>query len=144
MKLSEIAEALGGKLVGDGDIEIETLAHPSEATGDGCLALAMEENLLELLPSSDARAAIVLADGDIPEGSVDGYIEVGRARVALGRLMDIYEMPIHHERGVHSSAVIESTATIGKDVSIGPFVYVGPKAVVGDGTILMAQVTIGA
>jgi len=144
MKLSEIADALGGNLVGNGDLEIETLTHPSDATGSGDLALAMEENLIELLPSTKAIAAIVLTGAEVPDGAVDGYIEVGRARVALGRLMDIYEKPVHRENGIHSSAVVDPSAKIGKNVSIGPFVYVGPRAVIGDGTILMAQITIGA
>ena len=60
MKLSEIADAICGNLIGNGDIEIDTLAHPSEAAGSGTLALAMEEELIELLASSKAIAAIVL------------------------------------------------------------------------------------
>lgn len=144
MKLSEIADAIGGNLIGNGEIEIETLAHPSDATGIDTLALAMEEDLIELLASSKAIAAIVLANSEVPKAAVESYVEVGRARVALGHLMKIYEKPVHHENTIHSTAVIDPSANIGEEVSIGPFVYVGPQAVIGDGTILMAQITIGA
>ena len=54
MKLSEIADAIGGKLIGNGEIEIETLAHPADAEGIDTLALAMEEELVESLASSKA------------------------------------------------------------------------------------------
>lgn len=144
MKLSEIADAIGGKLIGNGEIEIETLAHPADAEGIDTLALAMEEELVESLASSKAIAAVVLTNSKMPADAVEGYVEVGRARVALAQLMNIYEKPVYYENTIHSTAVIDPSASIGKEVSIGPFVYVGPHAVIGDGTILMAQITIGA
>lgn len=144
MKLSEISEALGGELAGDGEIEITGIAHPAEATGAGDLVLAMDEDMLPLLADSEARAAVVTADADIPDGAIDGTITVGRARVAMGRLTGIFEKPAHREEGIHATAVIDPTATLGENVAVGPFVYVGPAAVIGEGCHLMAHVTVGA
>jgi UDP-3-O-[3-hydroxymyristoyl] glucosamine N-acyltransferase len=144
MKLSEIAAATGGVLAGDGDIEIEGVAHPLEAEGPAILAMAMEDELVDLLAKSPSRAAVVLGDAHVPDGAVDGYVAVGRARVALGKVTDIFERPVHAPEGVHASAVIDESAIIGEGVSIGPLCVVGPNARIGDGTVLMAHVTIGA
>jgi UDP-3-O-[3-hydroxymyristoyl] glucosamine N-acyltransferase len=144
MKLAEIAEAIGGDLVGDGGIEIAGVAHPAEAMGNGDLVLAMDDKLLALLADSNARAAIVMSDAEVPEGAVDGYIRVGRAKVAMAGVSEIFDLPMHREPGIDASAAVDPSARIGNDISIGPFVYVGPNAEIGDGAVLMPHVTIGA
>lgn len=143
MKLSEIAAALDARVEGDGSIEIARAVHPSEAEGPEDLALAMDKDLLALLPGTRARAA-VLADGvPVPE-NLAGAILVKRPRYAMAGLMDVFEKPVHAEPGVHPQAFVAPGAVLGERVSVGPFAYVGPAAVVGDGTIVMPHVTIGA
>lgn len=144
MKLSEIAAALDARLVGNGDLEIERPVHPSDATGPRDLALAMEPSTKALLAGSSAKAAVVSSEAKIPPGVLDGYIVVGRARLAMARLMEIYDRPIHVEPGIHPTAVIAPDAELGRNVSIGPLCYIGPKAKLGDGVVLVAQVTVGA
>ncbi len=144
MKLSEIATALGGTLVGDGSVEVTRAVHPGEVTSDHDLAIAMDKKLVEALDGSAATAAIVEDGADVPDGQLKGYVQVKRPRYAMAGITDLFELPVRAPDGVHPSAVVEPDATIGDDVSIGPFTYIASGAVIGDGTILMSNVTVGA
>lgn len=144
MQLSEVADALGATLHGDGSLTIVRAVHPSEAGTAEDLALAMDPALLALLPESRARAAVVREGAEVPEGAVDGYIVVGRSRFAMAQLTSLFDRPLHIETGIHPSAVVAEEAMIGEGVSIGALAYVGPQAAIGDGTVIMPQVTIGA
>ena len=144
MKMRDLAEALNGRLVGDGALEVERPVHPAEATAPTDLALAMQPEARAALDGSAARAAVVAASGEEGLSTLDAYIVVGRARYAMVGLMNAFERPVHAPPGVHPTAVIAGGAVVADDVSIGPFVYVGPGARIAAGTIAMAHVTIGA
>jgi len=144
MKLSEIATALGGTLVGDGSVNVKRAVHPGEVTSEHDLAIAMDKKLVKALDGSAAKAAIVEEGAAVPEGQLTGYVQVKRPRYAMAGITDLFELPVHAPDGIHASAVVEPDATIGDGVRIGPFTYVASGAVVGDGTVLMSNVTVGA
>ncbi|HZH26395.1 MAG TPA: UDP-3-O-(3-hydroxymyristoyl)glucosamine N-acyltransferase [Azospirillaceae bacterium] len=143
MKLKELAARIGGTLTGDGEIEVVRPVHPSDAVGQTDLAMAMQPDLLALLPASKARAAVVAAGADVPPGAVDGYIEVGRPRYAMAHVNNAFQPPPWVEPGVHPSAVVEPGAEIGAGAAIGPFVYVGRGARIGPGCVLYPHVSVG-
>jgi UDP-3-O-[3-hydroxymyristoyl] glucosamine N-acyltransferase len=144
MKLSEIAKALDGELVGDGSIEIVRAVHPAEATSAADLALAMDVKLIEALKGGKARAAILANGAAAPDGALDGYILIKRPRFAMAGVTRLFELPVHAAEGIHPSAVVEPDAMVAKDARIGPFTYVAAGAVVEAGAILMSHVTVGA
>ncbi len=144
MKLSDIAAALGGTLVGDGSIEVTRAAHPDEVTSSRDLAIAMDKKLVKALHGTLAKAAIVEDGVAVPEDQLAGYVQVKRPRYAMAGVTALFELPVHAPDGIHASAVIEPDAKIGNDVRIGPFTYVASGAEIGDGTILMSNVTVGA
>ncbi len=144
MKLSEIAAALGARLVGDGSLEIRRPVHPKDAEAPEDLALAMERSTLALLEQSSAHAAIVAEGAEIPDGLLKGYLVVGRPRYAMACLMDLFERPVRAPGGVHATAVVEDGAVVGDGVAIGAHAFVGRNASIGAATILMAHVSIGA
>ncbi|WP_431860443.1 UDP-3-O-(3-hydroxymyristoyl)glucosamine N-acyltransferase [Azospirillum sp.] len=143
MKLAEIAAALDARVEGDGSIEIARAVHPSEAEGPGDLALAMDKELLALLPGTRARAAVLAEGAEVPAG-LAGAILVKRPRYAMAGLMDVFEKPVHAEPGVHPQAFVAPDVELGEGVSVGPFAYVGPGAKLGPGCIVMPHATIGA
>jgi len=144
MKLSEIAAALEGDVIGDGSIDVTRAVHPSEAEDASDLALAMDKDLLALLPDCRARAAVVNEGAEVPVGSVDGCVVIKRPRYAMAGLTALFDLPPHVPDGVHPSAVIEPDASVAPDARIGPFTYVASGAVVASGVVLMSHVTIGA
>ena len=113
MKLNEIAQALGGTVHGDPNLEVDSAVHPKDSRSPRDLALAMNAELLECLKDCPARAAIVSDGAEIPAGSVDGYVSVGRSRYAMAGLTRVFERPVHAESGIHSSAVVAPDARIG-------------------------------
>ncbi len=144
MKLQDIAQALGGHLVGDGTLEVTRPVHPAEARAATDLALALEPKLVALLAASPARAAVVADGVEVPEGAVDGYVAVPRPRYAMAGLTGLFERPVHYQPGIHATAVIAPDASLGQGVAIGPFVVIGARAVIGDRSVILSHCSIGA
>jgi UDP-3-O-[3-hydroxymyristoyl] glucosamine N-acyltransferase len=142
LSLKEIADAIGGRLIGDGSLRIARLAHPADVLGPEDLALAMGSKLLPLLKDSKAIAAVV--SGNETESSfVETRIVVDRPRVALAKLTTLFAKPVSLPPGIHPTAVIEESATVGKNAAIGAFVYIGANARIGDNATLHPQSYIG-
>ena len=142
MKLKEIAAALDGTLVGDGEVAIDRPAHPAEA-GVSDLALAIEPAALALLATTRARAALVATGAAVPP-SIAGHVAVRPGRYALAALTKLFDRPVLPAPGVHPSAVVETGAVLARDVAVGALAFVAAGAEIGERTVVMAQATIGA
>ncbi len=137
--LEELAQLTGGILTKANDVIIDKVAPPKLAD-ETTLALAMNEDEIENIAQSKAKAVLV------PLGvNLDGIstIEVERPRLAFMKLLNAFYVGPDTPREIHPSAVIDQTAKIGKNVSIGPNVVISKDAVIGDNTALMANVYIG-
>ena len=141
---SEIAETLGADVQGDGTLSVGRLMHPLEANRPDDLIFVMDPALAVRLDESPVRCAVLAEGIDPPEGSLDAWFHVKRARFALAILMDLFEREPHAPPGVHPTAVVEEGAEIGEGVSVGALAYVGPGAKIGAGTVLMPQTYIAA
>jgi UDP-3-O-[3-hydroxymyristoyl] glucosamine N-acyltransferase len=140
--LDEIAKYLDGKLQGDPAVVIKRIVHPALAREPGDLALVLSANVLDLLKRNQVTNAIAPAELDSLD--VPNYILVSRPRLALARLLELFERPVYSGEGVHPTAAIDPTAKIGEKVSIGPHCWVGPNSVVRAGSRLICNVSIGA
>jgi len=140
--MTAVAEALGGKVIGDGTLTVSRVAHPGAPCGPGDLVLAMDKALLPLLTANGAVSAIV-SEGAVLPATLKAAIEVGRSRFAMAKLTRLFEEVVPVAKGIHPLAVVEEGAEIGKDVAIGAFVYIVAGAKIGDGCILHPQVYIG-
>jgi UDP-3-O-[3-hydroxymyristoyl] glucosamine N-acyltransferase len=142
--LQEIARALDASVVGDASLTAAQMVHPLQARSKTDLIFIMEPALLAALPQLPTRIAVVAEGIAIPDGALDGFIVVKRARLALAKLLELFDKPVHAYAGIHPSAIVDPSAKIGENVSIGALAYVGPNAVVGNNTIVMPHVTVGA
>jgi UDP-3-O-[3-hydroxymyristoyl] glucosamine N-acyltransferase len=143
LTLKEIAAAVDGRLIGDGDVSISRLVHPADILESTDLALAMDEKLLPLLKNNKEIATVVSVKNEKESDFLKVRILVERPRVALAHLTALFAEPVKIQPGIHPSAVIEETAVIGKNVAIGAFVYVGSGASIGDHTALHPQSYVG-
>lgn len=141
--LNDIATALGAQLVGDGSVLVRGVAHPAMA-GPDTIALAIEDGAEKLLARTKATTAAVAEGRAEALAGLKGGIVVKRPRLALAKLLELFDRPPLTLPGVHPSAVIDPTAMIGAGASIGPLCHVGPRARIGARARLLAQVTIGA
>ncbi len=137
--LEELSQIVGGILTKAQDAVITKVAPPKLAD-ENTLALAMNEEEIENMAQSKAKAVLV------PLGvNLDGIstIEVERPRLAFMKLLNIFYIAPDTPRNIHPSAVIDPEAKLGNNVSIGANVFVSKGAVIGDNTALMPNVYIG-
>jgi UDP-3-O-[3-hydroxymyristoyl] glucosamine N-acyltransferase len=140
--LGEIASYVGGRLRGDPSVRIERVIHPALAKSSSDLVLVLSAKGTSMLASSKVLNAVVPEEAEID--SKLNLILVKRPRLALARVLELFERPVHVFPGVHPSAVIDASAAIGHNVSIGPFCWVGPNSRIGDHCRLVSHVSIGA
>lgn len=142
LTMAEIAEALGGRLSGDGALTVTRVAHPADIRGAEDLVLAMDKALLPLLANTPVRAVIVAEGAEVPS-SIKASIAVGRSRLAMAKLTRLFEVKVQVPAGIHPTAIIEDGATIAPDATIGAYSYICTGAQIGAGTIIHPQVYIG-
>jgi len=137
--LEELAQIVGGILTKASDVVIDKVAPPKIAD-ENTLALAMNEDEIQNMASSKAKAVLV------PLGvNLDGIstIEVERPRLAFMKLLNVFYIAPDTPRNIHPTAVVDPSAKLGQNVSIGANVFVGRDAVIGDNTALMPNVYVG-
>lgn len=134
MKLREIAEAMGGRIVGDANLEISGLASLMTATCSQ-LSFVEDEKMLVQAGGSNAGALIV---GEFQSDMLDSksLVVCRNPRLAFAKAGALFSHATRPAAGVHASAVVHETAELGERVSIGALVYIGPGVKVGRGTII--------
>ncbi len=137
--LEQLAQLTEGILTKVSDIEITRVAPPKLAD-ENTLALAMNEDEIENISQSKARAVLVPLGVNLEGIST---IEVERPRLAFMKLLNAFYIGPDTPRAIHPSAVIDESAKLGKNVSIGANVVIGANSVIGDNTALMANVYVG-
>ena len=145
--LQELAARIGGRVVGDGSMEITGFTTVDDAR-PGALTFATTDAYFSAALAGPAAA--VLVDAALARDAGKPLIVVENVRLALSRALDMLapEQPRGPFR--HPSAVIESDAAIAEDVYIGAGAYVGSAVTIGAGSVVGAgayvgeRVTIGA
>ena len=140
--LGQIAKYLEGELRGDATIAIARVVHPALVRGPEDLALVLSGSVLDLLKQNQVANAVVPAE--LGPVDVPNSVLVPRPRLALARLLELFERPAYSIEGIHPTAVIDPSAKIGANTSIGPHCWIGPNSVVGANTRLISNVSVGA
>lgn len=133
----EIAEYIGGKLHGDSNLVLDSIASLKNA-GPHDLSYA-EEKFHDDIATS--RAGCVIVDsGEFPQRSVIivRNPKLGFARAAAWLLAEAVD-----DVGIHPSAAIAPDVQIGDRIRIGPGAVIEGGASVGDETIIEAGCYVG-
>jgi len=144
--LAVIAESIGGRLAGRGDVVVEGIA-PLHSAGPTDLTLVVGAANLPKLAESRAGAAIVPEGHEVPGRDV---IHHRNPYIALAKVLETMYPPERVAPGVHPAAFVDPTARLGAGVRIGPHAIVQANAVLGDGVRIGAgayvgrQVSVGA
>jgi UDP-3-O-[3-hydroxymyristoyl] glucosamine N-acyltransferase len=130
MKLYQIAEALGSRLEGDGEIEISGVLGMEQA-GPGQLTFLANPKYAPKLRHSKAGAVIAahVVEAIPTLVSANPYHDFARA-------LELFYQPPRPAEGIHPGAAISASATVGEGVSIGAFAVVGDNVSIGRGTTL--------
>ena len=143
MQLSDIAQALSAKIIGDDGLTVDRIVHPADAEGPRDLALALSKEALAALGGTRA-GAVVVPPGTQSPNNIPAVVYGGNERMAVAILTALFDPGPAHDAGVHPAAVVAADAAIGESVSIGACAVVGAGTTIGAGTVILPQVTIGA
>ena len=139
----QIADFLGGEVVGNNNEKVHTFAKIEEGT-KGTLSFLSNPKYIHYL--YETKSSIVLINKDFePEHPVEAtLIKVSNAYESLAKLLSLYESMKPKRKGIDPLAYVAPTAKIGKDVYLAPFACVGDNAEVGDNCELHPHATVGA
>jgi UDP-3-O-[3-hydroxymyristoyl] glucosamine N-acyltransferase len=142
--LLEIADAVGARLVGDGDIEIFAVASIQSASRNDLVFVEDEKHLAEAL-KSQAGALIAGEFAASPRGNkpvlISDHPKLAFARAA--RLLGESDTDGKSNEGVHPAAVIHPSAMLAPDVFVDARAVIGDGAQIGAGTRVRAGCVIG-
>ena len=139
MTLRELAERLGCRLEGDGDVEIERVAAIDQA-GPGDITFLATPKYASAAASTRASALIARPDAAAARCAM---LRTDEPYLAFARAVGLLAPAFRPAPGVHPMAAVAAGAQLGRDVSVGPFVAVGDGARIGDRTVIFPNVTIG-
>ena len=154
--VKEIADLVGGVVIGEGSILIEHIRPIDEAkTGD--LAFIANPKYREWLDTTEA-SAILVPPGTEATGKT--LITVEDPYFHLGQLLTLFypaeayaagiaegvhigeSAQVSPEATVFPGVTIDRGARVGRNVVLYPGVYVGPEVTIGEGTIIYPNATL--
>lgn len=145
--LGQVAEQLGGRLVGGADLLI-TGVRPLLDAGPGDLSFFTNPKYLNQLEQT-AAGAIIVPEGVEPPGK--NLIVCAHPYLAFARSLELFHPrrpPV--ETGISDQACVAGDCRVGEGVTVMPFAYVGPGCSLGDGAVIMpgavldSEVEVGA
>ena len=143
--LAELAREVGGKVVGDGAVQIYRVASIEEAGPREITFLANPRYHSHL---AACRAdAIIIAPNVVSRESArqqnKNFLEVSDPYFAFARIHQIFNPPPRFAPGISPRAHIEDDANIGQGVTIFAHAYVGKGARIGARTVLYPGAFLG-
>jgi UDP-3-O-[3-hydroxymyristoyl] glucosamine N-acyltransferase len=144
-RLGDIAEQLGGELIGNADLRITRIG-PLEGATPSTISFLSHPKYTAQLAASQAACVIVNAamrDAAVARGAA---LVAADAYLSFARLTQWWARQTRPQApsGVHASAVIDASAQIGADVSVGPFVVIDANAVIEAGAVIGAHSYVGS
>ncbi|HWR41080.1 MAG TPA: UDP-3-O-(3-hydroxymyristoyl)glucosamine N-acyltransferase [Patescibacteria group bacterium] len=136
--LRELAEVLGGEVLGDADLIVSGVTNIEDA-GPGDITFAVEQHL----PKAAASQAVAVI---VPPGVNDfskPAIRVPNPRAAFSELLTLFTPVVEVERGIHPTAIIAADAVLGADVAVMAYVVIDAGTVIGDRTVIYPHSYIG-
>jgi UDP-3-O-[3-hydroxymyristoyl] glucosamine N-acyltransferase len=138
MKLRAIADALGCRLEGDGELEISGVAGMGHA-GPGQLTFLANPKYAPKVKLTRAGAILVTE----PVAGLEIAFLVSRnPYLDFARALALFYQPPRPAPGIHPLAYVAPTAAVGENCSIGPFAVVGERVRLGRNAVLHPHVVI--
>jgi len=138
-RLAELAEIVGGRVVGNPDRQVESVRTLESA---GPEDLSFVTNPKYRREAAQSRAGVLLAS-ELLEGVEKDYLLADEPYFALSQLMAILFPPVKLQPGVHETAIVDPGAEVDPQATIGPYSIVGEGSRVGPGVELHSHVVVG-
>jgi UDP-3-O-[3-hydroxymyristoyl] glucosamine N-acyltransferase len=127
----QLVHILQGKLEGDPDIAIHTLAKIEEAQ-EGALSFIANPKYEEFLYRTKASVVIVNENLEVMQPVSCTLIRVKDAYSGFALLLEKYSELANAKKGIEEPNYIHPSAKLGEHIYVGAFVYIGANAVIGN------------
>jgi UDP-3-O-[3-hydroxymyristoyl] glucosamine N-acyltransferase len=138
MKLREIADRLGCRLEGDGELEIAGVAGLENAGPEHLTFLANPKYAPKVKHTKASAILVSEPLAGVPIAclvSANPYLDFARA-------LALFYQPPRPAPGIHPLAYVAVSAVVGENCSIGPFAVVGERVRLGRNAVLHPHVVI--
>lgn len=139
MRLSELAQRLGGRVAGaGGDPEIERVS-PIETAGPGSITFIANPKYFPFLETTQADAVLAMEGIEAPGKR---FVWLANPYEAFGRAVEILMVKPLRRFGVHPHATVDATAVLGENASVGPGARVGARVRIGRNSVIEANAVL--
>ncbi|MEK6690838.1 MAG: UDP-3-O-(3-hydroxymyristoyl)glucosamine N-acyltransferase [Nitrospirota bacterium] len=161
-KLKELAELVGGSVIGNGDIDIKGISGIREAD-EGDITFIAHTKYLPDLEKTRATAVIIgekILDSRLPglaplhrilrrsgAGQTPDFrltlLKVKNPYFAFSKILELFSKRPYHPTGISNKALIGEGCSLGKDISVHPYVALEERVSIRDRVTLFPGVYIG-
>lgn len=138
----QIAEILGGEVVGNPKAEVHTLSKIEEGI-NGSLTFLANPKYNNYIYTTQATITIVnhtfIPDGDL----TTTLIKVDDAYLAFSKLLEFYDQAKSKKNGIEQPSVISENVKYGANLYLGSFSYIGANVVLGNNVKIYPNCFIG-
>ena len=138
-RLTDLADRIGARLVGDGERVVAGIA-PIEEAGPGQVTFLANPKYARF--AKDSKATAIIAKEVVP-GAQTAFLLSDNPYFAFACAVEAFHPPAPPAPGISDQAVVDPSARLGRDVDVGPFVVIEEGAEVGDRTALFPGVYVG-
>ncbi len=139
----QIAETVGGKLIGDPNTVITGASSLQNAKQNQISFLGNKRYINQL---EGSQVGLILINEELQEEITGGYnlIVCDNVDVAFSQILMVFAPePITYAPGIHPSAAVDPSVKIGKNVYVGANAVIEANAEIGDNTTIGAGTFIG-
>ncbi len=141
-KATQIAEVLGGEIVGDETAIVSKLSKIEEGE-KGSLTFLSNPKYTQYIYSTNASVVIVNKTFEPTQEIKATLIKVADAYQAFTQILEFYNEYKNQKTGIESPVSIFDSSTLGTDVYIGAFTYIGQNVTIGDDVKIYPNSYIG-
>ena len=138
----QIADQLNGTVVGNRDVDINTLSKIEEGK-KGSLTFLANPKYTEFIYSTDASATIVSNDFEPTEKITTTLIKVKDPYSSFTTILELFNDDKSRRSGTSDKSDIDKSSTISKSSYVGSYTTIGKNSIVGDNCVIDNQVFIG-
>lgn len=144
LSASQLANLIGGEVVGDGNVTVGTFAKIEEGH-PGALSFLANPKYTHFIYTTESSVVLVKRDFE-PEQPVKAtLIKVDDPYATIAHLLEmVQEMTKVVKKGIEQPSFIAEGVEIPEDVYVGAFAYIGSGAVIGKGAKIYPQTYVGA
>lgn len=145
-RLGELVERLGGRLIGDADIQVVGIAPLNDADASHITFLSNPKFRGQAAQTHAAALILSAADDEIVAADYKGArIVTANPYAYFARAAQFFAALHAHvaPAGIHPSAFVDPGAQVAASASIGPFVTVEAGAVIEEGCVVDAGCFVG-